>query len=190
MQFLSHALVPALWLIWLVYWAIAAGNAKKNQRKESRRSRLLHLVPFALCAVFLATPNILGRVLEQRFIPASPELAWLAVALVAIGLGFSIAARVWLGTNWSAIVTLKQGHELIRGGPYALVRHPIYTGMLTALIGTGLAVGKWRALVALAIVTIAIVRKLKVEEQFLAEQFGDDYAQYRAKVAALIPFTV
>ncbi len=75
----------------------------------------------------------------------------LATVLVALGLGFSAVARAWLGGNWSAEVTLKQGHELVRDGPYALVRHPIYTGVLLALTGTAVAVGNWRAIIGLVL---------------------------------------
>jgi protein-S-isoprenylcysteine O-methyltransferase Ste14 len=85
---------------------------------------------------------------------------------------------------------VKQDHELIRSGPYALVRHPIYTGLLLALIGTALMVGNWRALIGLAIMVGAIVRKLKIEERFMTEQFGEAYARYRAQVAMLVPFVV
>ena len=83
-------------------------------------------------------------------------------------------ARAWLGGNWSAEVTLKQGHELVRDGPYALVRHPIYTGVLVALIGTAVAVGNGRAIIGLALVAAGFVRKLVIEERFMSEQFGDD----------------
>jgi protein-S-isoprenylcysteine O-methyltransferase Ste14 len=107
-----------------------------------------------------------------------------------IGLGFSALARAWLGRNWSAEVTVKDGHELVRSGPYALVRHPIYAGMLLALAGTALMVGKWRALIGLALVVVALLRKLTVEERFMTEQFGEVYAHYRAEVSALIPFLV
>jgi len=112
------------------------------------------------------------------------------VALTAMGIAFSIAARAWLDGNWSGTVTLKQGHELIRNGPYALVRHPIYTGMLLALFGTALVIDRWRALIGFAILVAGLLYKMRVEERFMAEQFGDVYARYRAEVPALIPFLV
>ena len=87
-------------------------------------------------------------------------------------------------------MTVKQGHELIRSGPYALVRHPIYTGMLLALIGSALMVGNWRALIGLALIIASFVRKLKIEERFMAQEFGEAYARYRAQVAMLVPFVV
>ena len=190
MRTFYHAIIPALWLIWLGYWIIAAMGAKETQREEGFRSRLTHYGPLILGGILLGWPNVAGVTLEQRFLPRTLTLFWVEVALIAIGLGFSIAARAWLGGNWSGSVTIKKDHELIRSGPYALVRHPIYTGLLLALIGTALSVGKWRALIALVPLAFAIYRKMTVEERFMSEQFGDDYSVYRAKVPALIPFIV
>jgi protein-S-isoprenylcysteine O-methyltransferase Ste14 len=85
-------------------------------------------------------------------------------------------------------VTQKQGHTLTRSGPYRFVRHPIYTGLLLAIFGSGvIALGEWRGLLALALVTAACLRKVQIEERFLLEQFGDAYARYRQEVAALVP---
>ncbi|HVV63389.1 MAG TPA: isoprenylcysteine carboxylmethyltransferase family protein [Pseudolabrys sp.] len=188
MRTFYHAIIPALWLIWLAYWIFAAIGAKETQREEGLRSRLSHNVPIVIGGVLLGWPNVAGVALEQRFLPRSLVGFWIEVALIAAGLGFAIAARVWLGGNWSGSVTIKKGHELVRSGPYALVRHPIYTGLLLALVGTALAVGKWRALVALPLFAFAIYRKMTVEERFMSEQFGGAYARYRAQVPALIPF--
>jgi len=176
-------LIPALWILWLAYWAAAARATHETRRREAFGSRLSH--SGGLC---LGVPNILGVELEQPFHAATFTWLLLANALVVIGLGFSALARAWLGRNWSAEVTVKQGHELVRSGPYALVRHPIYAGLLLALTGTALMVGKWRALIGLALMIVALLRKLTIEERFMTEQFGEAYAHYRAEVPALIPF--
>ena len=97
-------------------------------------------------------------------------------------------ARVHLGRNWSGIVTVKEGHELITGGPYAIVRHPIYTGLLLAFIGSALARGEWRGVLAVAVVLAALWRKLGLEERWMREQFGSAYQAYSQRVAALVPF--
>jgi protein-S-isoprenylcysteine O-methyltransferase Ste14 len=87
-------------------------------------------------------------------------------------------------------VTVKQDHELIVNGPYALVRHPIYTGLLLAFAGTGLARGEWRGVLAVVIVFLALWRKLRLEERWMQEQFGEQYRAYKHRVAALVPFVL
>ena len=185
-----HALIPALWILWLAYWVVAARATHETQRREGFASRLSHYGPLIAGGLCLGIPNILGAELERPFHGATLIWLLLASALVVLGLGFSAVARNWLGRNWSAEVTVKQGHELVRSGPYALVRHPIYTGMLLALAGTALMVGKWRALIGLVLMVAALLRKVTVEERFMTEQFGEAYARYRAEVPALIPFLV
>jgi protein-S-isoprenylcysteine O-methyltransferase Ste14 len=93
-----------------------------------------------------------------------------------------------IADNWSGDVQLKRDHELIVKGPYALVRHPIYTGLLLAFVGSALAVGEWRGGLAVAIVAVSFWRKLRREEAFMRQQFGETYARYAASVPALIPF--
>jgi protein-S-isoprenylcysteine O-methyltransferase Ste14 len=93
-----------------------------------------------------------------------------------------------LAGNWSSDVTLKRDHELIVTGPYAFVRHPIYTGILLGFVGTALAVGEWRAVLAVALAGVAFWRKLGIEEAVMRRQFGETYARYVARVPALIPF--
>jgi protein-S-isoprenylcysteine O-methyltransferase Ste14 len=121
--------------------------------------------------------------------PPSFAAYWIGVALVIAGLAFAIWARVHLGGNWSGTVTIKQGHELIRSGPYAYVRHPIYTGLITALLGTTLASGTVHAAIGLAIIAVSFVHKSRIEEGFMRETFPGAYQRYSAEVPALIPFT-
>lgn len=157
-------------------------------RRESLASRLSYVAPVMLAAVLLAAPDLPVSVLARRFVPAS---AWSFVAgaiLTMLGLLFSIWARRYLGTNWSATVTIKQRHELVTDGPYAHVRHPIYSGLLLAMLGSAIAVGEWRALFAVALALLALWRKLWVEERWMQQHFGDAYRAYRRNVPALIPF--
>jgi protein-S-isoprenylcysteine O-methyltransferase Ste14 len=190
MMHIVRALIPALWFLWLGYWIIAARATSQTRQRESLASRLSHYVPTILGGVFLGVPNSLGPQLEHCFHAHTLVWFWPAVTLVAIGLGFSVWARARLGGNWSAEVTVKEHHELVRGGPYALVRHPIYTGVLLALVGSALAVDKWRGLVGLLLITAGFLRKIVIEERFMLGEFGEAYAHYRANVPALIPFVV
>lgn len=185
-----RALIPALWILWLGYWALAARVTRETRRRENVASRLTHYGPLILGGLLLGVPGILGPELERQFHGPAQIWLWIASALVAIGLGFAAWARVRLGANWSAEVTIKQNHELVRSGPYALVRHPIYTGVLFALIGTALSVDKWRALVGLALIAAGFLRKIVIEERFMQAEFGEAYEHYRAEVPALIPFVV
>jgi protein-S-isoprenylcysteine O-methyltransferase Ste14 len=190
MTYVLRAFIPALWILWLAYWIVAARSTYETKRRESFASRLSHYGLLIAGGILLGVPNILGPSLEARFHGRTPGWLMPATVLVVLGLGFSAMARARLGSNWSAEVTVKQGHELVRDGPYSLVRHPIYTGVLLALVGTAVAVGNWRAIIGLALVVAGFVRKLTIEERFMSEQFGETYARYRAEVPALIPFVL
>jgi protein-S-isoprenylcysteine O-methyltransferase Ste14 len=145
-------------------------------------------VPIAIGAVLFAWGRLPVHWLDDRFLPPSGAVYSAGTLVLAAGLAFMVWARRTLGRNWSGRVTLKEDHELIRGGPYRLVRHPIYTGLLLALLGTAIAFGQWRDVIALGLITLAVLRKMRVEERFMAESFPADYARYRAEVPALIPF--
>jgi protein-S-isoprenylcysteine O-methyltransferase Ste14 len=179
-----------LWLAWLAYWLLAALNVKRTQRRERFASLLLNRAPLVIGAFLLAFERQPLPWLSARFLPRSMAFYWIGLLMLATGLGFAVWARRYLGRNWSGIVTVKQDHELIRSGPYALVRHPIYTGLLLAMLGTAVAIGEWRGLIAFALITAGFVVKLRTEERFMSETFGEQYARYRAEVPALIPFVV
>lgn len=182
-------LMLGLWLAWALYWVVSAYGTKRTRRRESLGSRLSHVLPLAIGVVLIAWPHLhLGRWLERPLLPPGPLRFGSALVLVVAGLAFTVWARVHLGANWSGTVTLKEGHELIRSGPYAYARHPIYTGLLVALLGSAVACGELRALVGLAVVTAAFVRKLRTEERFMRESFPEQYARYSSEVPALIPF--
>ena len=181
-------LIAWLWWGWGLYWMLSAIRNKATQRRESLASRLAHVLPLALGGVLIAWPQAPPSALAWRLWPPSLAAHWIGVALVIAGLAFAIWARVYLGGNWSGTVTVKQGHELIRSGPYAYVRHPIYTGLITALLGTTLASGTVHAAIGLAIIAVAFVHKSRIEEGFMRETFPGEYQRYSAEVPALIPF--
>jgi len=128
--------------------------------------------------------------LGVRVVPRSFLLGNAGLVLTIVGIAFALWARFYLGRNWSGRVTVKEDHELIRSGPYAIVRHPIYTGFLVALTGTVIAIGEIRAILALFIVGIGLHFKSKTEEQFMSEKFGEQYAIYRREVKSLIPYVL
>jgi protein-S-isoprenylcysteine O-methyltransferase Ste14 len=190
---LQRALLPLMWGAWALYWGITSADVKATARREPMLSRWAHLGPMAIAAWLLLAPaSTLPPPLGARFLAAAdaPVGFTTGAMLTAAGLLFAVWARRHLGRNWSATVTLKQGHELVTSGPYALVRHPIYTGLLLAFAGSALATGEWRGLVAILIVFGALWRKLRLEERWMRERFGTAYADYGRRVKALVPFVL
>jgi protein-S-isoprenylcysteine O-methyltransferase Ste14 len=189
-RFLPAFMFAALWLLWALYWRIHSRGVKADVWAEPLPSRLMHVVPMTLAALLLALPRVPLLGLDQRFLPRSAAIFGLGWLTAAAGLSFTIWARRHLATNWSADVTLKAGHELITSGPYALVRHPIYSGLLLGFVGSALALGEWRGLVGVALLGLAQWRKLRLEERAMRRLFGERYLAYERRVSALIPFVL
>lgn len=185
-------LFSGAWLLWLAYWGISALRVKTAVRVESGVSRFgKYVLPLIVAVLLLWNfPFFQGTFLDQRFVPMALWIVWLGFFLTLAGLAFTCWARVILGRNWSGVVQLKQDHELIVRGPYSFVRHPIYTGLLLAFLGTALAIGEWRALLAAAIVGVSFWRKLRLEERWLCELFGEQYRDYMKRVKALVPWVL
>jgi protein-S-isoprenylcysteine O-methyltransferase Ste14 len=180
--------IESIWLLVGVYWLLAASRLKPVVRRESWRTRTFTLaILAAACALLFSSTTSVG-VLAFRLLPQLSGLGWVGLGLTATGCAFAVWARVRLGSNWSASVTRKQQHELVRSGPYAIVRHPIYAGFLLAILGTALAQGELRALMALALAFVAWWAKACLEERFLVEEFGGAYTTYCRQVSQLIPF--
>lgn len=176
------------WLAWLVLWAGTAAWSKRSARQESAASWLVHMVPLMLAFFLLWAHRMPDGILEGAILPYRPWFYGVGLALTLGGLLFTVWARVCLGRNWSGSVQVKAGHELVQNGPYRFVRHPIYTGLLTAILGSALALDQWRGLVAVLIVLAGFVYKLRLEERWMTETFGEAYAEYRRHTRALIPF--
>ena len=188
MSLVYRFLFPAMWLSWAAYWWLASRGAKPAERREPLGSRLLHVLPLLLAFWLLWAKRVPGTFLNERLFPWAPWEFWVAAFVTAAGILFTVWARVHLGGNWSGIVTIKHDHELIANGPYAIVRHPIYTGLLVAFIGSAMARGEWRGVLAVLIAWWALWRKLRLEERWMAERFGQQYEAYCRRVPALVPF--
>jgi protein-S-isoprenylcysteine O-methyltransferase Ste14 len=182
---LSRVAIPALWIAWLALWVASAANVKRTQWREPRAGALANRLPVLLGAAMLASAGWLPPLLTRRLVSGA-EAPDLGMLLVAAGLAFSVWARWHLGRNWSSTVTVKQDHSLIRSGPYRFVRHPIYSGMLLALLGTALAIGEARGFVGAALILVGFVVKLRVEEARMRETFPE-YAEYCRHTARLVP---
>jgi protein-S-isoprenylcysteine O-methyltransferase Ste14 len=178
-------------LLWLALGAVWLGSlpfVKKTLHKQSLSSGLqqtcLFVTGFYLIFGTPSNPEWFNQPLLTVTVPVA--LAGLGIALCGVAL--SIWARLTLGDNWSSSPSIKQGHALILHGPYRIVRHPIYTGMLLALFGSALQYGLVRSFVAVVICGVGFCMKVTAEEQFMVHRFGDQYLRYRRDVSALVPF--
>jgi len=186
-EHLAGTIVAILWVAWLAYWMLSSRDAKETVRSETRRSRTSYVVPLVAAGFLLSVRRIpFSNVSVRWYTPHLPALAT-QVACVAAGLGFAVWARQHLGRNWSGTVTIKDDHRLVRTGPYRFVRHPIYTGILVAFLGMAVGAGTWTSALACALAVVAFVRKSRLEEQFMIDQFGAQYEEYRSEVPALVP---
>jgi protein-S-isoprenylcysteine O-methyltransferase Ste14 len=181
------AVLPAIWLAWLLGWLLAARSTAKTVTQQSVASRLAHSAFVWSGALLLFIHPRRSGILFRPLFPANLWIAWGGVVLVGLGLGFAGWARAHLGPFWSAAVTLQADHALIQSGPYALARHPIYTGLMLALAGTALARTTPAALVGLILLVLGLRLKIRQEERLLSEHFGPAYRAYQTQVPALFP---
>jgi protein-S-isoprenylcysteine O-methyltransferase Ste14 len=187
---LALNIINACWILFALIWLLAAFWTKQSVYKESRARRLRYVIPILLGGFLLAKGRRMSDPLAHRVIPHVDALAWIGVGLCVAGLAFCIWARFTLGRNWSGVVTLKGGHELITRGPYALVRHPIYTGLLTMVVGTVVVLGHLAGIIAVPLIFVSFWIKLRYEEKIMLEKFPDEYLAYQRRVKRLIPFVL
>jgi len=175
-----------LWCLWGFLWAVLALRTQSTVKAEASVSRLFH-VSLLVASFFLMYKQFSGGVLGSVLFTPSLAVSILGLVLVGKGIIFSCWARFHLGKYWSGRITLKQDHKLIQSGPYRWVRHPIYTGILLAMLGTALMIGKVHAFAAVLIMFVAYCYKISREEKLLSQQFGSDYEAYRQRTKALLP---
>lgn len=175
------------WMILFLYWLYTSMKTKVTIKKQNYLSRSLHLILMALAFTLVYGNYSRIGFLGKRFLPHENWISYLGILINISGIIFAIIARGWLGDNWSAIVTIKKDHELVRGGPYSITRHPIYTGFLFGLVGAVIVLGEIRGLIAILLLFIAIQIKTITEEKFMRKTFAeyDDYSRHTKK---LIPF--
>lgn len=178
-MFITHAMnvISYLWLAFVLYMLVAAFNTKRTEAKESNLSRTTHNVLIVMGALFMFTPYLGIGPLGARFVPRSSEVILAGTALTLLGLCFATWARIHLGRNWSGTVTIKVDHKLVRTGPYAYFRHPLYVGLAVALAGTGLVQGKWRSVAGILLISAAFWKKARTENALLAQRFGEQAEQ-------------
>jgi len=175
------------WFAFLIYWVIAAAGGKKTKKIESGLDRLSYGVPLWFAVFLMAVWRVQRGWLGMRFLPESDAIRWTGAALAVAGVGLAIWARRRLGSNWSSTVTLKEQHELIRTGPYSRIRHPIYTGILLAGVGTAIEIGRVVGLIALPLAWVSFWLKARREESFLREEFGARFEEHCRQTGMFLP---
>jgi protein-S-isoprenylcysteine O-methyltransferase Ste14 len=187
MELIQGIIIRDLWIFFGLYWLVASINVNKMRRREPWSQRIVFLLVFAASCELIMHGAARFGILNYRFVPLQPWIEWLGVALTAAGIAFAIWARNHIGKYWSASVSLREGHQLIRSGPYARIRHPIYSGILLAAVGTVLWAGKCGALLVLGVALIAVVVKARKEEALLAGEFGPAFDEHRRRTGFLLP---
>jgi protein-S-isoprenylcysteine O-methyltransferase Ste14 len=189
MRWFYQLFFPMVWISFLLYWqVIKAVSTKTTHRFEPAASRILRVLLFLIAIVLLSIPHIPLPWLNDQLWSRGIWPFWIGAAVTLGGLVFAVWARKHLGTNWSRSVTTKQDHELIAAGPYAVIRHPIYTGILSGFLGTAIALTQVRGFIAFALVFLAFLARLRMEEKWMRPQFGETYAIYVHQTAALVPY--
>ena len=169
------------WAAFWLYWLVAAFSMKRGRVPWSRELRIRAVI-VVVVVVLIRLGAFRGHGLNT-----DPWRTGVGLALFALGLAFAIWARVHIGRNWGAPMTEKDEPELVTSGPYHLVRHPIYSGILAASVGTALALS-WMWLIAVALAGVYFLYSATVEQRYLAGQFPDSYPQYRRSTKMLVPF--
>lgn len=182
--------IEIAWIAFLAYWVVMAFSVKRTVKRQELSSRAFHVAVGVLAYMLLFTNRLAWGPLAWRFAPEGRAWVVAGVALTYAGVVLAIWARAILGGNWSATVTVKQDHTLVRNGPYSTVRHPIYSGLLLAGLGTALAVGEVHGLLAVAIGLVGFHAKSRLEERFMIGEFGREYEEYRQRTRALVPLVL
>jgi len=174
-----------LWDTLLIVWVVLWFGSKQAKKRESPLQRLQHVIPVVVSFWLLFERNY--KFWNPRMLPEIPLLLWLGLAVTALGVAISIWARLSLGTNWSGMVTLKQGHELVRKGLYRWIRHPIYTGILLGFIGTAMIKGHLNGWIGFAVLLTSFYFKARREENFLRQEFGQGFDEHLKHTGMFLP---
>jgi protein-S-isoprenylcysteine O-methyltransferase Ste14 len=185
---LYRSIIAGLWLVFVAYWAVAAMGAKRNAGSRVWRGgiglRLILILTIAVVVRFPALREFLAE--TQRAARHSDIFGWTGVVLCALGFGLAISARWYLGRNWGMPMSRKEQPELVTSGPYAFIRHPIYTGLILAMLGSAIGVNIYWAVMLLPVGAYFIFSARR-EEANMLQLFPEQYAAYMARTGMLAP---
>jgi len=186
-------LLAYLWAAFGVYWMgvpllnRAPAQGKSTHSGEFRLYRPLRLLILAVTFSLLFWGHAAVGFLGRRFAPTSAALAIAGFAAALLGLAVATWARINLGRYWSDKVVLQADHKLVRSGPYAYMRHPIYTGVLLGVAGTAVVLGEWRGVAAFLLLLTNYIIKARREEKILAQEFGEEFRLHQKQAGFLLP---
>jgi len=185
-QMSVSGMLVVLWVVFYTYWMIAAVGVKKNVRTEGRTERLgIRVLLLGLIFLILRMPAVRQSIRHFQNTHFGPAAEVVGFVLCLSGFAFAIWARINLGRNWGQPMTLKQGHELVTTGPYRFVRHPIYTGILLAMLGSAIIRPFW--IVAFVCLTAYFIYSARTEERIMSSQFPGEYTEYKKRTKMLVP---
>jgi protein-S-isoprenylcysteine O-methyltransferase Ste14 len=169
------------WAAFWIYWLVAAFSMKRGHVPWSRELRIRAVT------VVVAILLVRSRAFRGSGLNTDPWRAGFGLVLFGLGLAFAIWARLHIGRNWGTPMSKKDEPELVTSGPYRLVRHPIYSGILLAGVGTAMALS-WMWLIAIVLAGFYFIYSATVEERYMTEQFPDAYPKYKRTTKMLVPF--
>jgi protein-S-isoprenylcysteine O-methyltransferase Ste14 len=180
------------WSAFGLYWFAAAARGRSaagtsHQTGEPHFFRVVRLSILVITFALLFWQRLAIGFLGQRFVPDFPALDYAGFVATLVGLGLATWARIHLGRNWSDKVVIQAGHQLIRTGPYARLRHPIYSGVLLGVLGTAVVLGQWRGAIAFPLLLTNYAVKARKEDRILAESFGQQFQEHRQRAGFLLP---
>lgn len=170
-----------------MYFLVSALVTNRIKRREPIGGQLVDRI-LLLGGYFLLFSGVpLSAISRQHFARPLAALQVAGVVLTYLGLPLTIWSRARLGRFWSAVVALKRDHRLIQSGPYRVVRHPLYSGIILAAIGLAICVTTWSSLLGAALLLICFERRAHKEDALLATEFGAEFEAYRQRTGRLIP---
>ena len=181
-------LLALIWLAWVISWVVASFWSGRTKTHVQTAASLVYRLPILLGAILLSpwTAAVLG---EHRLYDPGNTGTYVLAVVVLLGISFTWWARIHLGRFWSNAITQKEGHRIVDTGPYGMVRHPIYTGLILAILATGVAVAMWTSLLGALLISFGQWRKARMEESFLRIKMGpDEYDPYSRRVPMIVPF--
>jgi protein-S-isoprenylcysteine O-methyltransferase Ste14 len=179
-----------LWGGFFAWWWISALRNRTPLKRAPTRFGFLTTMGIPAGIILVAAGLVAPSLYASRVLPDLLPVVIAGLLVVILGICFAIWARVHLGSNWSSRPAIHENHTITRTGPYVIIRHPIYTGILTGILGTAIATGSLLVFFCLPVILALFLVKIRMEEQFLIEEFGGDYERYRREVKALIPYVL